>query len=75
MDPGPARIGPCFQMSVPACRAAWNGEKRSRRVLPMLAKVQSSAVIGVDAYLVEVEVDIAQGLPVFATVGLPERRP
>ena len=38
----------------------------------MLAKVLSSAVIGIDAYVVEVEVDISQGLPSFATVGLPE---
>lgn len=38
----------------------------------MLARVLSSAVIGVDAYLVEVEVDIAKGLPNFTTVGLPE---
>ncbi len=38
----------------------------------MLAKVLSSAVIGIDAYLVEVEVDITQGLPSFTTVGLPE---
>ncbi|MCP4694464.1 MAG: ATP-dependent protease, partial [Desulfobacterales bacterium] len=38
----------------------------------MLAKVLSSAVIGIDAYLVEVEVDIAAGLPAFTTVGLPE---
>jgi magnesium chelatase family protein len=38
----------------------------------MLAKVLSSAVIGIDAYTVEVEVDISQGLPSFATVGLPE---
>ncbi|MBW2100639.1 MAG: ATP-binding protein, partial [Deltaproteobacteria bacterium] len=38
----------------------------------MLAKVLSSAVIGIDAYLVEVEVDIALGLPAFTTVGLPE---
>ena len=38
----------------------------------MLARVMSSAVIGIDAYLVEVEVDIAQGLPTFTTVGLPE---
>ena len=38
----------------------------------MLAKVLSSAVIGVDAYLVEVEVDITRGLPYFTTVGLPE---
>jgi magnesium chelatase family protein len=38
----------------------------------MLAKVQSGALFGIDAYQVEVEVDIAQGLPQFATVGLPE---
>ncbi len=38
----------------------------------MLARVLSSSVFGIDAYKVEVEVDIAQGLPAFATVGLPE---
>ncbi|OQY14407.1 MAG: ATP-dependent protease [Desulfobacteraceae bacterium 4572_187] len=38
----------------------------------MLAKLLSSAVIGIDAYFVEVEVDITSGLPTFATVGLPE---
>ncbi|WDN88557.1 magnesium chelatase family protein [Desulfosarcina sp. BuS5] len=38
----------------------------------MLAKILSSAVIGIDAYLVEVEIDISLGLPVFTTVGLPE---
>jgi len=38
----------------------------------VLAKVLSSAVIGIDAYLVEVEVDITSGLPTFTTVGLPE---
>ena len=38
----------------------------------MLSRVLSSAVFGIDAYVVEVEVDIAQGLPAFATVGLPE---
>jgi magnesium chelatase family protein len=38
----------------------------------MLAKVLSSAVLGVDAYLVEVEVDIALGLPSFSTVGMPD---
>jgi magnesium chelatase family protein len=38
----------------------------------MLAKVWSSAVLGVDAYLVAVEVDIALGLPTFNTVGLPD---
>ena len=38
----------------------------------MLARVLSSAVIGIDAYIVEVEVDISRGLPSFSTVGLPE---
>ena len=38
----------------------------------MLAKVHSGALLGIDAYPVAVEVDIAQGLPQFATVGLPE---
>ena len=38
----------------------------------MLAKVLSSSVIGIEAYAVEVEVDIAAGLPVFNMVGLPE---
>lgn len=38
----------------------------------MLAKVLSCAVIGVEGWLIQVEVDIARGLPVFATVGLPD---
>src|SRR4051794_32415352 len=38
----------------------------------MLAKVLSSALIGIDAILVDVEVDLAAGLPAFATVGLPD---
>jgi magnesium chelatase family protein len=38
----------------------------------MLATVLSSAVHGIDAILVEVEVDIASGLPQMAVVGLPE---
>ncbi len=38
----------------------------------MLAKVLSSAVYGLDAYQVDVEVDIATGLPQFNIVGLPD---
>ena len=38
----------------------------------MLAKVMSSAVIGIDAFEIEVEVDISNGLPAFTIVGLPE---
>ena len=38
----------------------------------MLATVLSSAVLGIDAYIVKVEVDVADGLPAFSTVGLPD---
>ena len=38
----------------------------------MLATVLSSALLGIDAYIVKVEVDVASGLPSFSTVGLPD---
>ena len=38
----------------------------------MLAKVLSSAIVGLDAELVEVEVDIIKGYPNFQMVGLPD---
>ncbi|MEK6525444.1 MAG: YifB family Mg chelatase-like AAA ATPase [Nitrospirota bacterium] len=38
----------------------------------MLAKVLSAALVGLDAHLVEVEVDIGGGLPQFSVVGLPD---
>lgn len=38
----------------------------------MLAKVDSCSVIGIDGFIIEVEVDISYGLPVFTIVGLPE---
>ncbi len=38
----------------------------------MLAKVYSSSVFGVDAYQVEVEVDLGGGLPSYTVVGLPD---
>lgn len=38
----------------------------------MIAKVQSAALLGIDAYPVECEVDICAGLPTFQTVGLPD---
>jgi magnesium chelatase family protein len=38
----------------------------------MLSRIRSAAVLGIDAYLVDVEVDITTGLPSFATVGLPQ---
>lgn len=38
----------------------------------MLATVLSSCVFGIDAHIVEVEVDISNGLPAFNIVGLPD---
>lgn len=38
----------------------------------MLAKAYSSAILGVDAYIVAVEVDISFGLPGISVVGLPD---
>lgn len=38
----------------------------------MLSRVTSLAVLGIRAYPVQVEVDLAPGLPTFATVGLPD---
>ena len=38
----------------------------------MLAKSKTCAVVGLDGYLVEVEVDISPGLPAFTIVGLPD---
>jgi magnesium chelatase family protein len=38
----------------------------------MFTRIHSASVLGVDAYRVEVEVDLTNGLPSFATVGLPQ---
>ena len=38
----------------------------------MLACVRSAAVIGLDASIVEVEVDVSRGIPTFTIVGLPD---
>ncbi|MBN1191479.1 MAG: YifB family Mg chelatase-like AAA ATPase [Dehalococcoidales bacterium] len=38
----------------------------------MLAKVNSCAVVGLEGYMVQVEVDISPGLPKFFMVGLPD---
>ncbi len=38
----------------------------------MLAQVDSSAILGIDAYIVRVEVDISSSVPMFTIVGLPD---
>ena len=43
-----------------------------QRIAFMLFKTLSASVFGIDAYPVEVEVDITAGQPFFTTVGLPD---
>jgi len=38
----------------------------------LIVKVTSSAILGIESYPVDVEVDISRGLPQFSTVGLPD---
>ena len=38
----------------------------------MLARLESAAVLGIDAHPVHVEVDVGLGLPFFRMVGLPD---
>ncbi|MBU0745152.1 MAG: YifB family Mg chelatase-like AAA ATPase, partial [Gammaproteobacteria bacterium] len=38
----------------------------------MLAKVDSAAVVGIEGQLIEIEVDVAKGLPQVSIVGLPD---
>ena len=38
----------------------------------MLGKVNSAGLIGLDGYIVEVEIDISPGMPAFDIVGLPD---
>ncbi len=47
------------------------GPYHSCRGAMVLARARSAAVLGIDAYVVEVETDIVKGRPSFATVGLP----
>ena len=44
----------------------------ARILRAMLARLRSAAVLGIEAYPVDVEVDLSNGLPSFATVGLPQ---
>jgi magnesium chelatase family protein len=39
----------------------------------MLSKIYSATCVGVDAYRVEIEVDVGMGLPQFTIVGLPDQ--
>ena len=53
--------------------ARFRGVARACLPQPMLFKSLSAAVYGIDAYLVEVEVDVGSGRPgEFTVVGLPD---
>jgi len=43
------------------------------KYISVLAKVTSCAVVGMEGAIIEVEVDISPGLPVFTIVGLPDK--
>src|SRR5262249_6926694 len=49
-----------------------DGTDRGTNNRDMLAQVLSAALLGVEAVLVRVEVDVTAGLPQYATVGLPD---
>ena len=39
----------------------------------MIAKVYSATILGIEAYPIEIEVDVGRGLPSFSIVGLPDQ--
>jgi len=49
-----------------------DGRPRGLKNRLVLARILSAALLGVEAVLVRVEVDVASGLPAFMTVGLPD---
>lgn len=50
-----------------------SGYNINKGLIMPLAKVYSAAVVGLEAFPVEVEVDISAGLPSFTIVGLPDK--
>jgi magnesium chelatase family protein len=55
-----------------AYRAAAARHRAGGRGTAMVARVRTGSVVGLEGALVEVEVDLAQGLPAFTVVGLPD---
>jgi hypothetical protein len=71
--PGQLRHYPLSRYRVIRRRPRGHCSHRVRReVLRWLARVLSAALVGVEAALVRVEVDVSPGLPHFTTVGLPD---
>jgi hypothetical protein len=59
-----------LQCSVDANRTG-DDPGQLRFEVALLARIRTAAVLGVEALAVDVEIDIANGLPSFTTVGLP----
>ena len=38
----------------------------------MLSIIKSMALLGLNGYLVDIQIDVSQGLPYFGIVGLPD---
>ena len=47
-------------------------KNKKKRGFEMLSIIKSAALLGIDSYPVEVEVDLSNGLPAFDIVGLPD---
>ena len=47
-------------------------KNKKKRGFEMLSIMKSAALLGIDSYPVEVEVDLSNGLPAFDIVGLPD---
>ena len=58
-------------LTPPKCRRNQRNDV-CEQVCSVIVKVLSSAVVGIDSFPVDVEVDISRGLPQFSTVGLPD---
>ena len=65
---------PTYPVRVLSMRRAvfrWQSLTSATASSRMLAAIQSAAVLGVEAFNVTVEVDVASGLPAWTIVGLP----
>ncbi len=54
------------------CKAYHNPAKVQQKSLKMIAKVKSFTVFGIEAYPIDIEVDVSSGLPCINIVGLPD---
>jgi magnesium chelatase family protein len=63
-------VGPAAKITPASCCTEWTNGKQRKTL--MLARLKTFTLVGIDAVCVEVEVDVAPGLPKTVLVGLPE---